>query len=176
MAAADRYAKLAQEQYAPAKQAQDKAFNYYGGIVDGNKNAYRVAAPEVNFMKRQFANAKSQVRDYLPAGGQKNRAYRDLAMSQPGAISSVFQKKIEESLARLASLGQQGVGNTLNANQGVSAAGDSLAQLSAARANAVSSAIGGITGLAGFAFGGGFGGGAKKAPLSNYANTQGITH
>ncbi len=180
--AADRYTKLAQEQYDLAKPAQQQAFNYYGGIVKGGPEAYRVAAPEVNFMKRQFANAESQVRDHLPAGGQKTRAYRDLAVSQPGAISAVFQKKIEGALAQLASLGQAGVGNTLNATTGVQTSANQLGQLAAARGAAVSGAISGLAGIAGTAFGGGFGGGGAtppviqnavpQSPLSSYANTS----
>ncbi len=154
--AADRYSKLAAEQYAAAKPAQELSQNYYTGIVKGGPEAYRVAAPEVNFMKKQFQNANSTLRDSMPAGGQKNRAYRDLALSQPGAISGVFQRKIEGALAQLASLGQAGVGNTLNATGGVSKAGSDLGQLAAARGAAVSGAIGGITGLAGMAYGGGF--------------------
>jgi len=124
-------------------------------------------------MKRQFQNAGTQVRN-MAAGGQKNRAYRDLALAQPGAISGVFQRKIEQALAQLASLGQAGIGNTLQATGGVSNAGNQLGQLAAARGQAVASGIGGIAGLAGMFMGGGFGGGGtQKGSLSNFSNTPG---
>lgn len=175
--AAKRYTDLATEQYAAAKPAQELSQNYLTGIVQGNNNAYRVAAPEINFMKRQYQNANSAIRDNVAPGGQKNKAYRDLAVSQPGAIAGVFQRKVESALQQLAALGQAGVGNTLNANAGVSQAGNQLGQLAAARGQAVSSAIGSLGGLAGFAFGGGFSGAPKPAasPLSNYVNTVNVS-
>lgn len=118
----------------------------------------KVAAPEISYLKRQFANARQNVSDYVAPGGQKNRAQRDLAMAEPGAAQRVVSSKIEDALRQLAALGGSNTGLSLSATGGVSAAGDSLARLAESRARAVSSAIGGLSGLAGFAFGGGFGG------------------
>lgn len=162
-AAAARYADLAGEAFKEAKPQRDLVSGYNTGIIQGGPEAYRVAAPEVAYMKRQFNAARQNVRDYMPAGGQKNRAYRDLAVQQPGAISSIFQKKIEAALDRLMGISGQNTQTALAATGGQSQVGSQLAQLAQQRAAAVNSGISGIANLAGFALGGGFGGGGGGA-------------
>lgn len=160
--AADRYSKMAEQFLTESTPQRNLVGNYYSGIIKGGPEAHRVAAPEVAYMKKQFASARDGVRDYMPAGGQKTRAYRDLAVQQPGAISGVFQKKIEDALARLSNLATGSSQGALSANQGLSGSGAALGQLAAARGQAVGSAIGGLANLAGFGLGGGFSSGSSK--------------
>lgn len=89
----------------------------------------------------------------VPAGGARQRGYKALATAEAGTVSGLFRDKINEILGRMQQLSEFGTQAGLQATGGVSSAGDSLAQLSAARANAVASGFGGVAGALGTYFG-----------------------
>jgi hypothetical protein len=167
--AADRYTKLAEDLNTEAKPARDLVGTYWKSIIGGGPEAYKAVGPQVSFVKRQFAQARNTVRDHVPNGGAKQRAYRDLAIAEPGQIGALFSSKIDEAIARLGNLANFSTEQTLAANSGIGSVGDSLARLSAMRAQAVASGLGGLASTIGIFTGmGGGNSNFKNLPGSIY--------
>lgn len=135
---------------APAnKTVQD----YYTSALKGGPEAYKMVAPQVDFAKRQYQNARTSLNEGVAPGGARQRGYKQLASGQAGTISGLFRDKINEILQRLQQMGQFGTQAGLQATGGVQSSGQGLGELAAARANAVAGGLGGIAGAFGTYFG-----------------------
>lgn len=151
--AANRFTALGEQLNAEAKPDRAAARDYYSSIIKGGPEAFKAIAPQTEFVKKQFKAASDTLMRSLPRGGAITRAKRDLSIAQAGEIGNLFTNKIDEAVSRIAQLGVFGTQAGLDANRGSVAAGDSLANLSAQRANAVAGGVGGIAGAAGTFFG-----------------------
>jgi hypothetical protein len=164
---ADRFADLEERLQAEAAPDRAMARNYYRGIIAGGPEAARVLAPEQSAIRKSYQVAREQLERNAPAGGAIERGRRDLAIAEAGDVGSLFSRKVDEAVARLAQLGifgtQAGMaagGNVLDAGSGVvsaghgmTSAGDALGRLAAARGMAVAGGLGGIAGAIGTYYG-----------------------
>lgn len=139
--------------------------DYYGGIIKGGPEAYKAIAPQVDFTKQQFQNARKSLAQSAPAGGAYASGSRVLASNQAQTVSGLYRDKINEALQRLQEMGTSETSAGLTATGGVQAAGQGLGELAAARAQAIASGIGGISGAFGT-----FAGLHAAAPPLHYSN------
>lgn len=121
--------------------------------MKGGPEAYKLIAPQVDFTKRQFANARKTVDEGVAPGGARQRGYKQLAGAEASTVSNLFRDKINEILARLASFSQFGTQSGITATGGVQTAGQGLGELAAARGQAVAGALGGVGSALGTYFG-----------------------
>jgi hypothetical protein len=140
----------------------------YSNIIRGGPLAYKTIAPQVDFARQQFSNARRELRNTVPAGGAWQGANKNLAANEAQTVSNLYRDNLMNAVNGLAGFSQANTQGSLNATGGQSAAANSLAQLAAQRAQAFNSGIGGIAGALGTAFGMGgltgiFGGGAKAS-------------
>lgn len=117
--------------------------------MKGGPEAYKAIAPQVDFTKRQFANAKTTLNEGVAPGGARERGYRQIAQGQASTISNLFRDKINEIVARLAAFSTGNTQSGITATGGISNAGTALGELAAARGNAVAAGIGGVAGALG---------------------------
>jgi len=122
-------------------------------VIQGGPQAYSLIAPQVDFTKQQFQNARQTLNAGVPAGGARARGYQQLAQAEAGTVSGLFKDKINEILGRLQQLSEFGTSTGLQATGGISGAGSALGELAAQRAQAVASGLGGIAGAFGTYFG-----------------------
>lgn len=115
--------------------------------------AYRTIAPQIDFTKQQFANARRTLRDTSPAGGAYAAGNKALALGEAQTTSNLYRDNIMNAIQDLAGFSQANTGGSLSATGGVSSVANSLAQLAAQRAQAVASGLGGIAGALGTYFG-----------------------
>lgn len=115
--------------------------------------AYRTIAPQVDFAKQQFSNARRTLRDTVPAGGAWQGANRQLAGQEAQTISGLYRDNIMNAIQQLAGFSQANTSGGLNANQGVSTTGQAFGQLAAQKLQAIMSGLGGIGGALGTFFG-----------------------
>lgn len=127
--AAQRYSQMSAGLEAEAGPQRRQVGDYYSGIIKGGPEAMKVAAPEVSFIKRQFANARQQARDYLPRGGAQVRAQQKITMAQPGAIGDALSKKISEALERLTQISQANTQGSFENTGGVSRSSEQIGQI-----------------------------------------------
>lgn len=129
--------------------------DYYSAIAGGDPAAVsRATAPQVNLSRMAFDQAQKQIEMTAPKGGQRDQAVSDLQSRQAGTISSILTGGVSDAIAHLEGLGQYGTSTSLQ-GLGVSGnAGQSLAQLSAAKAQAVGQGISGLGSAVGMGLGG----------------------
>lgn len=151
--AADRYSTLATQLAAESAPQRKEASDYYSAIVKGGPQAYTAIAPQVDFAKQQFANARRTQAQTAPAGGAQTAGNRQLASNEASTVSGLYRDKIGEALQQLTQLGEFGTQGELSATGGITSTSQALAQLSAMRAQAVASGVGGIAGSIGTYFG-----------------------
>lgn len=131
------------------------ASNYYSAVASGDQaKLSQYVGPQVNAAKDAYSTARTQIENSAPKGGQRDQALTDLSTRQAGDVSRIMTGGTQDALAHLESLGQLGVNGALSGLNTSTGAGTSLAQLSAAQAEAWGKAIAGIGGAAGMAIGG----------------------
>lgn len=153
VAASERFNRLGEELIREAGPARKQVQDYYSTAIRGGPEAFKLIAPEVNFTKRQFANARQTMDEGVAPGGARQRGYKQLASAEASSISKLMSDKINEVLARLASFSQFGTQAGIQSTGGMSSAGQALGELAAARGAAVASGVGGIAQGAGMFFG-----------------------
>lgn len=151
--AANRYSKLATDLTTEAAPQRQLVGDYYSNVVKGGPGAYKLIAPQVDFTKRQFSNARRTMDQGVAPGGARQRGYKQLASAEAGTVSNLMRDKINEVLARLASFSQFGTQAGISSTGGVMGAGQGLAELSAQRAAAAAQGLGGVAGALGTFFG-----------------------
>lgn len=128
--------------------------DFYNSIVKGDPvNLARTQAPKLNMSRDAYSQAKEQIERVLPKGGVRDQATADLAMRQAGAITNIMSGGVDDAVKMLMEMAQFGTGTSLSSMGVAGNAGDSLARMSAAKAQAVGQGIAGIAGGAGMAFG-----------------------
>lgn len=151
--AAKRYAAMASSagmaSGAPDKQSTD----YYSAIAAGGPAASTAAAPQIAFYKRQLANSRQQVRDYMPRGGAQSRANRQLTAAAPGQITSIYSKQIQDAMAKLQEIARQKESTSMTANSGAATVGSALAEQARLKAASSGNAWASLAGPLGYFFG-----------------------
>ncbi len=128
--------------------------DYYSRVIKGDKaETYKAIAPQVDFAKTQFANARRTVNQSVPAGGAAPAAHANLAATEAQTISSMFRDKIQDALEKLQQLAEFNTSGGMTANTGVATTGSQLGQLANQRLGAWMSGLGGISGALGTYFG-----------------------
>jgi hypothetical protein len=125
----------------------------YSDIIKGGPAAYRTVAPQVDFAKQQFANARRTLRDTVPAGGAWQGANRQLAGQEAQTVSNLYRDNIMNAINSLAGFSQA---NTQGANTsagGLSNVGQAFGQIGAQQLQGWTNGLGGIAGALGTYFG-----------------------
>jgi hypothetical protein len=124
--------------------------DYYTNLIKGDPATLtRQMSPQINLSNMAYDNAKQQIERTTPSGGVRTQALTDLATKRAGSTTSILNSGITEALQHLEGLGQFGTQGSLQGLSVSGQAGDSLARLSAAKAQAVGQGIAGLAGGAG---------------------------
>jgi hypothetical protein len=127
-----------------------QAQKYYSDITSGDPGVMaRATMPQINASREAYGRAADQIAMTAPKGGQRDQALTSLAQGQAGDVSKILTGGIQDAYNHLESIGQFGTSGALQGYGTATQAGSSLAQLSAAKAQAVGSGIAGIAGAAG---------------------------
>jgi len=151
--AANRYSQLGTQFAAESAPARQLAQQTYTNIVRGGPEAYRSIAPQVDFAKQQFANARRTLAQTTPAGGASAAGNRALAGTEAQTISNLYRDKLNEALAGLTQSGQFGTQAGLGALGGQAGVAQTLAGLGASQSEAWAQGLGGLAGAIGTFFG-----------------------
>lgn len=164
--AANRFSDLSSQLSSEAAPGRALVNSTYSNIIKGGPAAYSSIAPQVDFAKQQYQNARQTVRDTAPAGGAFNTANNTLANGEAQTVSNLYRDNINNALNGLNSSSQSSTGQALGATSGVSGIAQQLQQLAQQRSAAFTGGLGGIAGALGTLFAGGFGGGGGGMPSS----------
>lgn len=157
----------------------DTASNYYNSIVGGNASALsKTVAPQINMANTAYDTARRQIEMNAPKGGARDASLTGLDTRKAGDVTRILQGGVSDALSHLENLGQTGLSGSLNSLGVAGNSAESIARMGAAKAQAVSSAIGGISGAAGMAMGAGQakptapsgGGVGVGSPMNNVVN------
>lgn len=132
------------------------ASNYYKSIVGGDPAALsKTVGPQINMSNQAYDTARRQIAMNAPKGGARDSALSTLDTRKAGDVTRILQGGVADALSHLENLGQTGLSGSLNSMGVAGNSADSLARMGAAKAQAVGSAIGGLSGAAGMALGAG---------------------
>lgn len=121
--------------------------DYYKSILSGDpQRLSRAVGPQIEMSRMVYDNARRQIEQTTPSGGIRTQALTDLQTRRAGDVSHILNGGVHEALQHLESLGQFGTQASLQGLGVAGNAGDSLARLSAAKAQAVGQGIAGIAG------------------------------
>ena len=134
------------------KPAMTQALNTYSGLASGNvPGVEKFVAPQMQDLEAQYAQAEKTV-DSMPAGGARDAAKRDLAISKAGAKNRLFTGGVQSGLSQLLSggealsgLGLSGITGGLSGTLNVGQAYNQMASSKGATAGEGAAAAGGIT-------------------------------
>lgn len=113
---------LGQQQDARAKQLFDlglpglkTATSHYSDLASGDSNAiFRAVAPGVQSTSQKFDQAKQNISDTMPRGGERNLAMEETDISKAGAVGNEINQAYEGSFAALANIAGKNVGLSVN--------------------------------------------------------------
>jgi hypothetical protein len=148
--------------------------DFYESIVKGDPvNLARVRGPQLNLARDAYGQAQAQIERMLPKGGARDQAQTDLAIKQAGNLTSILSGGVDEAVQALTQLAQFGTGGSYQGMNIAGQSGESLARLSAARAQAVGMGIAGIGQGVGSAVGkGSMGSGKPTTTATTPTNTS----
>ena len=113
---------LANQQDARASQIFNLTFpglktamGHYSDLASGDSDAiFRAVAPGVQATSKKFDQAKQQISDNMPRGGERNLALEETDISKAGAVGNQINQAYEGSFSALANLAGKGVGLSIN--------------------------------------------------------------
>lgn len=130
------------------------ALSHYQDLASGDSNAiFRAVAPSVSAIDSQTKQAKQNITNTMPRGGEQNLALEEADISKGSAISNVVNQSYEGAFPALATLAGQGVGlsnnevaNAIAAFGGASNTAGNLANQQAAGKESMLGFIGSLAG------------------------------
>lgn len=157
-------ADLLKKYSAVAMPGLNTASNYWMDILKGGPSAQAATAPYAQTIAGQTAAAQRQIKDMLPAGGEKNLALAQLPISQARSVADLYQGLGPTAASQLQALGLGSAGAGTGAGSVSATAGGSMANLAGQQAAGKGSMAGGIgSGLGSLAGGALAGKGAATA-------------
>lgn len=113
---------LAQQQDARAKQLFDlsmpglkTATSHYQDLASGDSDAiFKAVAPGVQSTSKKFDQAKQNISDTMPRGGERNLAMEETDISKAGAVGNTINQAYEGSFNALASIAGKSAGLSIN--------------------------------------------------------------
>lgn len=149
-----------------------QAGNFWSNVGSGDPLKVNAAVgPQVALSRAAYDQAGQQVSRTVGKGGLRDATLGNLQTAQAGDVSRIFTGGISDAIQRLAGLGTGEQQASLSGLGTAQQAGNSLANLSAAKAQAVGQGIAGLGGAAGSILGGfASAPAAAKKAVSPYSN------